>query len=85
LGLLYDVLLGFRIIIDIDFLKCKGQYPRLMCKFAILTMLTMYLLSPTNTLRYLQEIWLGPGVDELLHLLIASTNSATENGGHSTY
>ena len=51
----------------------------------MLTMLTMYLLSPTNTLRYLQEIWLGPGVDELLHLLIASTNSATENGGHSTY
>ena len=53
LGLLYNVLLGFRMIIDIDFLKCKGQYPRLMCEFA---MLTMYLLSPTNALRYLQEI-----------------------------
>ena len=75
----YDVLLDFRMIIDIDFLKCKGQYPKLMCEFAMLTMLTMHLLLPTNTLRYLQKTWLGPVV---VHL-IALTNLTTENGGHS--
>ena len=44
----YNSLLGFGIIINVNFLKWKGQ---LIHKFVILTILTIYLALPTNVLR----------------------------------
>ena len=43
LELLYDSLLGFGMIINMDFLKCNSQWLRLIYVFAILTILVMYL------------------------------------------
>ena len=82
LELLYNSLLGFEIIIDMDFLKCNGQWLRLIYIFAILTILAIHLRLLTIFLRWLQEMWSGPGIKKLLYLLIASWISALENGGY---
>ena len=79
----YDGLLDFEIMINVDFLKWKGQYLRLIQEFAILMILATYLALSTNALRWLQKIWSKPGVDKLLHLLMVLINSALENSGHS--
>jgi len=84
LGLLYNSLLSFKMIINNNFLKCEDQYLRSMYGFSILTMLAIHSLLPTNTLKCFQETWSEPGVNELLHLLIVLTNLEMENGGYST-
>ena len=85
LRVLYNGLFNFEIIIDINFLKCDGQNLRLIYEFVILTKFITYFMLSTNTLRCFQKIWLGPGVDDLLHLLMASVNSALENSDQSSF
>jgi len=53
-----------------------------MHKFAMLTMLAMYLVLPTNALRWFQEMWSRPRVNEILYLLITLTNLALENSSY---
>jgi len=47
----YTGLFGLRIIIEVDFLKCTGQWLRLMHKLAILMKLVTHLESVTKILR----------------------------------
>jgi len=51
LELLYNGLLGFEMIIDMDFLKYNGQWLRLIYIFAILTILAVHLRLLTIFLR----------------------------------
>ena len=44
----------------------KSSKPRLMQAFAILTKLVIQLLLVMRILRWHYEIWLGPGIDDLL-------------------
>ena len=66
-GELYASLFSFRMIIEIDFLKCKGQYLRLIQALEILRKFMIHLLLVTKTFRWLYEIWLGSEVDKILY------------------
>jgi len=50
---------------------------------AILITLVTYLGSRRIILRYYHEIWLGPRIELLLHLVKALHSCATEKRGHS--
>ena len=73
LGNSYDTLLGFRMIIDNDYLKCISQWPNEMQTLAILTMLRYYL-SLITTFRCFYKILSGLGINELLYFLIVLLN-----------
>ena len=45
----------------------------------------IYLSSLIIVFKWLQEIWLGPGVDKLSHLLIALINSTLVKWGYSMF
>lgn len=76
LGELYDILFGFRIIIEIDTLKCNGQCPRLKQALVILIMKVKYELLLIILLRTFQEILSSSEADKPLYLLIAALNSS---------
>ena len=82
LGKLYDFLLGFGMMMDMDILKWDGQWPNSKYTSAILIILFRCELFLTIYLRYLQDSLLGPRVGELLHLAIDLMNSSLENGTH---
>ena len=67
-------------MMELDVLKCNGQYPKLMHTLAILMKFLRYKQSLMMTLRYLHDSLSGPRVNELLHLMIALLNSSSENG-----
>ena len=83
LGESYNDLFSFGIIIDVNVLKCKGQCPKLIWTLAMLIIELKHISSLIICLSIFHEILLGPGADELLHLLMAFLNSSLENGFHS--
>ncbi len=78
--MLYDILLGLEIIIDIDILKCNSQYPNSKHALAILMNLLKQSISLIISLRYLQDNLSDLGVESLLYLSIAKRNSFLEKG-----
>ena len=70
LGKLYNILFGFRIIIEIDTLKCNSQCPRLKQVLVMLIIKVKHELSLIILLKTFQEILSGSGANKLLHLLI---------------
>ena len=82
LGVSYNVLLGFGIIMVIDVLKWVGQCSISRQAFAMLTMFFKHDLSLMICLRCLYSSLSGLGIDELLYLLIALVNSFYEKGYH---
>ena len=83
LGESYKDLLGLEIIIINDLLKWLGQYPKSIQVFAIFIMLVRQSLCFRTDLRWLHDNLSGPGVDELLQLLIVILNSSFENGAQT--
>ena len=69
-------------MIVVEILKCKGQYPNSMHKLAMSINFLRYAISLTYLLRYLYDNLSGPGVDELLHLAIALVNSSSKKELH---
>ena len=80
LGELYDSLLSLGMMIDVETLKYKGQWPDLKHISAILIIFFKHLLSLMIHLRCFHINLLGPGDDESLHLIMELVNSALENG-----
>jgi len=78
----YNILLDLGIIIDIDTLKCKGQYSKLIYALAIFKTLSRHAKFLMISLRCFQDNLLSLGVKLLLHLLIANKNSSSEKGGY---
>jgi len=79
---LYKALLGLGIMIEVDILKCDGQYSKLI---HVLTILMIFLIHDELwmiTLRCLQEYLSGLGVEVLLYLLINDRNSSCEKADH---
>ena len=76
---LYNILLGFGIMIVIEFLKWLGQYPISKHTLAIVMMFFKHVLFLIIHLRYSHESLLGLGTDMLLHLTIALVNSFLAN------
>jgi len=85
LGESYKALLNFGIIIDDDILKCNGQCPKLITWHVLVmsTILIKHVLSLIIILRCFHKILFGPGVDELLHLVIAFLNFSVEKESQS--
>ena len=79
LGILYDALLGFGIMIVVKVLKWLGQYPTSIHALAILMIFLKHNLSLKIHLRCLYDSLLGLGADELLYLAIALMNSSSKN------
>jgi len=69
LGKLYNDLFGLGIIINVNDLKCDGQYPRFMQALAILMIETKQLSTLITCFKIFYEILLRPKAEELLHLL----------------
>jgi len=84
LGVLCDVLFGLGMTTELADLKWEGQYSNVMQALAICTNFSRHVLCEITALRYLHDMWSGPGVEDDEHLAIASLNSWLENGGHST-
>ena len=82
LGELYNILLGFRMTMVVEFLKWLGQYPILIHALAIVTMFFKHILSLTTRLRCSHNNLLGPGANKLLHLMIVLVNSSSENNDY---
>ena len=83
LGELYDFLLGFEIMINIEILKWEGQWPNSKHASAMLMIFFRHNLSLTIILRCYHDNLSGPGADELLYLMIELMNSS-EKGAHLT-
>jgi len=83
LRVLYEVLLGLGMMIDVNILKCTGQYLNLIHILAMSINLLRHSKSLIISLRCLQNNLSGPGVESLLHLYIAERNSLFEKGSHS--
>ena len=79
LGVLYNALLGFGMMIVVEDLKWVGQHLTSMYVFAILIIFPKYNLSLRIHLRCLHDSLSGPRTDELLHLAIVWVNSSSEN------
>ena len=82
LGVLYDVLLGLGIIIDVDTLKCEDQCPKLIQALTIFRTLSRYAECFKISFRCLHDNLSSLEVKSLLYLLIADMNSSLEKGGH---
>ena len=78
----YRDLLSFGIMTVIDFLKWDSQKPKSMHALAILMILSKQTLSWRTILRWLHDNLSGPGVEELLQLVMAILNSSLENRAH---
>ena len=68
---------------DNDILKWDGQWPILIHTLAMLTMLTIYLLSLVIALKCFQEIQYSLGVDESFYLLMVLLTSSFKKDNHS--
>ena len=79
----YDSLLSLEMMIDVDILKCKGQWSNLKYISVMLIIFFRYKLSLTIYSRYLHDNLLGPRVDELLYLVIELINSSSEKETYS--
>ena len=82
LGVLYNVLLGFGIIMVVKLLKWLDQYLNSKHVFAIAMMFFKQSLSFIICLRYLHESLLGPEADILLHLTMMLVNFSSANDAH---
>ena len=80
LGVSYNSLLGFRMIIVIDVLKWEGHWPSSKHILVMLMILFRYPLSLMILLRYLYNSLSGPEVDKLLHLAIELMNFSSKKG-----
>ena len=74
----YEALLDLGIIMVVKVLKWDDQWPRLIHMSAMSISLLKHSLFLTIFLRCLQDNLSGPGVEELLHLLMALISSAFE-------
>jgi len=77
-GELYNFLFGFGMMIDVETLKCIGQWPSSKQALAMSTIFFRHIESLMIILRCLHDSLFRPEVDELLHLLIALISSASE-------
>jgi len=77
-GELYNVLLGFGMMIENNSLKWVGQCPKVIYTLTMLTILVRHFLFLTTNFRCFYEMWFRLGVDKLLHLSIAVLNSLWE-------
>ena len=82
LGVLYNILLGLGMMIDIDSLKWHGQCSKLIYTLAMFMILTRHAKFLVITLRCLQDNLSGLEVKSLLYLLIDVKNFSLEKGGH---
>ena len=80
---LYEALLGLGIIIDVDVLKCDGQYLNSKHTLAMSINLSRHSKSLMVSLICHYNNLSSPEVKSLLHLSIAKRNSCFENEGHS--
>jgi len=83
LGELYNVLLGFGIIINVNILKWEDQYPMFMQALAILIIEIKHELLLINCLRIFHKILSSPDIDKLLHFEIIVLNSSFKKESHS--
>jgi len=83
LGVLYEVLLGLGMMIDVDILKCNSQYPNLIYILVMLINLLKHSKSLMISLRCFQDNLSDSGVKSLLHLYIAKMNSSFEKDSWS--
>ena len=79
LGESYNCLLGLEMTIIVDLLKCSSQWPSSIHVFMMLMMLVKQLLCLRMDLRWCHDSLSGPGVEELLQLLITILNSSLKN------
>lgn len=79
---LYNSLLGLGIIMDVETLKCNGQWPNSMYVLVILINFLRHVAFLIILLKCLYDNLSGPGVNELLHYVIVFMNSSSENGLH---
>ena len=79
----YEFLLGFGIIIDNNILKCNGQCPKLIHALVMLKILIKHVSFLTIILRCFYNTLSGPGVDELLYLVIVFLNFSVEKESQS--
>jgi len=75
---LYSSLLGLRMMMDVEILKCEGQWSNSKYTLAILIMFLKHILSLTIHLRCLHDNSSGPEDNELLHFEIELMNSSSE-------
>ena len=80
LGEPYNSLLGLEMIMDIETLKCAGQWPSSKHASAILMIFLKYILSLIILLRCFHDNLSGLEVNELLHWLMEIMNSTSKNG-----
>ena len=78
LEVLYNILLGFGIIMVVNILKWVGQYQISRQAFVMLTMFFTHNLSLMICLRCLHPSLLEPDVDKLLYLSIVLVNFFSE-------
>ena len=71
----YNDLFGLEMIVDVDDLKCEGQYPRLMQALAMLIIEIKQSLSLIIHFMIFYKILSGLEADELLYLLMAFLNT----------
>jgi len=83
LGKLYNDLFSFRMIIDVDVLKCDGQCPRFIQTLAMLIMKFKQSSLLIILLKSLQEILPSPKANKLLYLLMVVLSSFFKNRYHS--
>ena len=76
----YDSLLGFGMIIVVEVLKWKGQWPNSKHALAMLMIPFRYILSFIMLLRCFYESLSGLETNKLLHLVIELMNSFSEKG-----
>ena len=73
-----DFLLGLKIVIVVETLKCEGQYPNSMHVLAMLMNFLRHATFLRYFLRYLHDNLSSSEVDKLLYLAIALVNSSSE-------
>jgi len=78
-------LFGLGITTILDNLKWDSQNSKSIHALAICIILSRHLSFVIIDLRYLQEMWSGPGVDKDELLAIASLNSCFEKGDHGIW
>ena len=83
LGESYISLLGLKIMIDKEFLKCNSQWLRLIHVLVILIISSKHLLFFKTSFKCFHNIWLGPRVDKLLYLSIVFLSFFFKKDGYS--
>ena len=78
----YDVLLSLGMMMDVDILKCDGQYSKSIHALAMFIMLLRYNKFLTISLKCLQDSLSGLGVESLLQLWMDNKNSSFKKGVH---